>query len=333
MPVSTAPPTPPGKPFRVEIVLHPSKKAKVKPNRYKKPGPIGNTQGIVVPRTDPGPPGGNVRPPVIPETPEEKNFLEKAKDGLQGKIDAAVEKAGDNKVAMAAGALGTALNEVFFPTALWELIPVGKLGKIAKKGAEVAGLTKKGEKAAEAAATAKKASGGGRGGHVKGPKKRPPKRRCELVPYKELECPKGSERHHVVPDWMLRLGKRGGPEQIPGMPSLDDGPAICLEGGSGSEHNTAHKHTDRPAARVGKSGKATGTPGTIKLGQAKAISSRAIEKATGGPKKGGCSREDIKKQLDEQFKAHDDAILRAVKDARKVTDEIRNATTRTQGKG
>ena len=93
------------------------------------------------------------------------------------------------------------------------------------------------------------------------------------------------------------------------------------------------KDTDRPAARVGKSGKATGTPGTIKLGQAKAISSRAIEKATGGPKKGGCSREDIKKQLDEQFKAHDDAILRAVKDAWKVTDEIRNATTRTQGKG
>jgi hypothetical protein len=132
--VSTAPPTPPDKPFRVEIVLHPGKKAKVKPNRYKKPGPIGNTQGIVVPKTDPGPPGGNVRPPVIPETPEEKNFLEKAKDGLQGKIDAAVEKAGDNKVAMAAGALGTALNEVFFPTALWELIPVGKLGKIAKKG-------------------------------------------------------------------------------------------------------------------------------------------------------------------------------------------------------
>ena len=305
-------------------MLHPGKKAKVKPNRYKKPGPIGNTQGIVVPRTDPGPPGGNVRPPVVPETPEEKSFLEKFKGGVDDWIDKAVEGSGYNQAAMIAGALGKAVNEVFFPTALWELIPVGKLGKIAKKGGELAGVVKKTDKAAEATATAKKASGGGRGGHVKGPKKRPPKRRCELVPYKELECPKGSERHHVVPDWMLRLGKRGGPEQIPGMPSLDDGPAICLEGGSGSEHNTAHKHTDPPAARVGKSGKATGTPGTIKLGQAKAISSRAIEKATGGPKKGGCSREDIRKQLDEQFKAHDDAILRAVKDARKVTDEIRN---------
>lgn len=133
--MSTTPPSPLGlKPYRIEVVLFPSKKAKVKPNRYKKPGPIGNTQGIVVPKTDPGPSGGNVRPPVIPETPEEKNFLEKAKDGLQGKIDAAVEKAGDNKVAMAAGALGTALNEVFFPTALWELIPVGKLGKDCQEG-------------------------------------------------------------------------------------------------------------------------------------------------------------------------------------------------------
>ena len=48
--MSTAPPTPPGKPFRVEIVLHPSKKAKVKPNRYKKPGPMGNTRASYIHR-------------------------------------------------------------------------------------------------------------------------------------------------------------------------------------------------------------------------------------------------------------------------------------------
>lgn len=84
---------------------------------------------------------------------------------------------------------------------------------------------------------------------------------------------------------------------------------------------------------IGRSGRATGTPGTLRLGQAKTISSRAIEKATGGPGKGGCAREDIRRQLDEQFRAHNDAILRAVKDARKVTEEIWNATTRTQGKG
>lgn len=171
-----------------------------------------------------------------------------------------------------------------------------------------------------------KAAGGSGGAYVKGKTKRRPSRRCELVPYNELECPPGNDKHHVVPDWMLRQGKRGGPERIPDMPSLDEGPAICLENGSGKEHNTAHKHTDRPAVRVGREGTATGTPGTITLGQAKKISARAIEKSTGGPKKGGCSRADIQKQLDEQFKAHNDAVLRAVKDARRVTDEIKNAT-------
>ena len=84
---------------------------------------------------------------------------------------------------------------------------------------------------------------------------------------------------------------------------------------------------------MGKSGKATGTPGTIQLGQAKAISSRAIEKATGGPKKGGCSREDIKKQLDEQFKAHDDALVRAIKHAGKVTDEMKSVLNPTGPRG
>lgn len=302
-----------------------TRQAATKPNAYARPGAIGNTQGIVVAQTSPAPPGGENNPPVLPETPEEKNFLERAKEGLQQQIDAAVEARGDSKLAMATGAIATALNEVFMPTALWELIPIGKAAKIAKKGAELAGIAKKGDAAPKAAITSRQASGGGNGGHIKGKKKRPPKRRCELVPYKELQCAQGQEAHHVVPDWMLRLGKRGGPEQIPGMPSLDEGPAICLEKGAGKEHNTTHKHIDRPAARIGRSGKATGTRGTITLGQGKAIAARAIEKATGGPGKGGCSRADIRQQLDQQFKAHDEALLRAVKDASKVTDKIRDA--------
>jgi hypothetical protein len=151
------------------------------------------------------------------------------------------------------------------------------------------------------------------------------------VPYDELECPPGQEAHHVVPDWMLRLGKRGGPERIAGLPSLASGPAICLEGGSGKAHNTAHKHTDRPAQRIARSGRSSGAAGTIKLGQAKVIASRAIEKATGGKQGGGCAREDIQQQLDQQFKAHNDTLLRGVKDAKMVTDEIRNATRRTTG--
>lgn len=153
--------------------------------------------------------------------------------------------------------------------------------------------------------------------------KRKPKRRCELVPYDELQCEPGQQAHHVVPDWMLRMGKRGGEERIPGMPSLESGPAICLEGGSGQAHNVAHRHTDRPAERIARSGRATGMAGTLKLGQAKVISARAIEKATGGKQGGGCDRQDIRQQLNQHFRSPDDTALRGVKDAKKVSDSIR----------
>jgi hypothetical protein len=143
--------------------------------------------------------------------------------------------------------------------------------------------------------------GGNDGTRIRPTRKRKPRWRCELVPYDELQCGPGQEAHHVIPDWMLRMGKRGGNERIPDMPSLAKGPAICLEKGAGKPHTTAHKHTDRPAQRIARSGRASGTPGTITLGQAKGISSRAIEKATGGKGKGGCEKADIRKQLDEQF--------------------------------
>ncbi len=170
--MSTAPPTPPGKPFRVEIVLHPSKKAKVKPNRYKKPGPMGNTEGVVYPQTDLGPPGGNVKPPVIPETPEEKNFMEKFKDGVDDWIDKKVEGSGYSQATMIAGATGKALNELVTPTQWWEAIPGGKQVKVAGKGVKAAKGLIKGEKAAEAAKDVKKASGKGSGGRVDGKNKK-----------------------------------------------------------------------------------------------------------------------------------------------------------------
>lgn len=117
------------------------------------------------------------------------------------------------------------------------------------------------------------------------------------------------------------------------MPGLGDGPAICLEGGSGNEHNTAHKHVDRPAQRIARNGKATGVAGTLRLGQAKGISARAIEKATGGRKGGGCDRKDIRKQLDEQFRAHNDTLVRGVKDARRVTDNLSNVLRNGKNSG
>ncbi|MDR0777425.1 MAG: hypothetical protein LBE81_12430, partial [Azonexus sp.] len=102
-------------------------------------------------------------PPV-----DETNILEDAQASTKQYIDDWVEGTGYNQGAMVAGAIATAVVEVFMPTAWWELIPIGKAGKILKKGGEALGILKKGEKAVEAAKDAGKAkkaedakSGGG----------------------------------------------------------------------------------------------------------------------------------------------------------------------------
>lgn len=323
--------------------------------------PVGtNATGIITPETASNTPGAPTNPPVKPETPQEQGWLEKAgellakgeigvlnqaKDAVSGGIDAAVNAAGGGWLAQGVGAIAKGANDVLFPTNVIDLIPGGKilsggtkavklgekvLAKVGKDGAksttEAATKATAKEGAREAAEKQIKDAGSKDGARAHRKPKRKPARRCELVPYDELECDAENDRHHVVPDWMLRMGKRGSPTTIPDMPSLGSGLAICLENGTGKTHTTAHKHTDRVAERIGKGGKATGIPGTIQLGQAKVIAARAIEKATGGGKgKGGCDRADIQDQLDKQFRAPNDALLRGVKDARKVTDEIRGA--------
>lgn len=111
---------------------------KAQPKQASEPaqGPIGNTGGVYVPVPQPNLSGGPTKIPIVPEGAEEKGFLEKQQGALQQGIDDWVESQGDSKLAMAGGALATALNQVFFPTAWYELIPASKTFKLVKKGKE-----------------------------------------------------------------------------------------------------------------------------------------------------------------------------------------------------
>lgn len=72
---------------------------------------------------------------------------------------------------------------------------------------------------------------------------------CMVNRYLDLKdsCPPGQQAHHIIPDTLNRTSNRKqgakGIGRIPGMPSLDDGPCICLTGQARvpkSEHNVAH---------------------------------------------------------------------------------------------
>jgi hypothetical protein len=96
---------------------------------------------------------------------------------------------------------------------------------------------------------------------------------CIVGTYDEIKdkCPKGSQAHHIVPDYCARTGNRAqgvaGENRIPGMPSFGDGPSICLKGQArvtGSEHNIAHQ-CDKKLAKVGQSGNPAGTAPASKV--------------------------------------------------------------------
>lgn len=79
--------------------------------------------------------------------------------------------------------------------------------------------------------------GGGKdGGRITGDKDE-----CEPEPYDENECSKEKKEaaHHIIPDFILRLGTRLDPGlRMPGAPSLGDGPSICL---NKEDHVRVHK--------------------------------------------------------------------------------------------
>ncbi len=155
------------------------------------------------------------------------------------------------------------------------------------------------DKPAEPAAATPAAANGNGGGFSKGGAA---KGDCDVKPYKDQKCPPGQQAHHIVPDYALRYGTRGegakGEKRIPGMPSLDDGPSICLSGGSkekGSEHNKGHEGTD---PRIKKEGQRTknGPIGAAPIGDIVDISIEEVSKV-----KPHCADE-VKKKTNEAFK-------------------------------
>ena len=89
--------------------------------------------------------------------------------------------------------------------------------------------------------------GGGDGFHVQGSGKGGS---CIVGKYSDIKnkCPEGQQAHHIIPDTLNRTSNRKqgskGIGRIPGMPSLADGPSICLTGQAkieGTQHHEAHK--------------------------------------------------------------------------------------------
>lgn len=138
--------------------------------------------------------------------------------------------------------------------------------------------------------------GGGGGVTIAGPAKSD---KCGIKPYKDLKCPKGQQAHHIVPDYTQRYGARKDTtSRIPGSVALDDGPSICLSGGSkvaGTEHHKAHFGTDPRIASAG--GRTDNGPvGAATMGELIDISVEEVSKV-----RPECS-EEIKSEVDKAFK-------------------------------
>ncbi len=125
---------------------------------------------------------------------------------------------------------------------------------------------------------------------------------CGIKPYKDQKCPEGQQAHHIVPDYALRYGSRGkgakGQDRIPGMPSLQDGPSICLTGQAktqGSEHNAAHEGTDPRINALGERAD-NGGKGLAPIGEILNIAVDEVAKF-----KPHCADE-IKRKTEEAFK-------------------------------
>ncbi len=117
---------------------------------------------------------------------------------------------------------------------------------------------------------------------------------CKTGPYKNMNCPPGSQAHHIMPDYTMRYGTRADAGmRIGNMPSLDEGMAICAKGGAkeaGSEHNQLHSSVDLAVAALGDE------YGLAKLGDVVKVVKEKTKKV-----KDKC-KEAIDKAIDKQFR-------------------------------
>ena len=111
----------------------------------------------------------------------------------------------------------------------------------------------------------------------------------DLLQYKEIQkkCAEADcdgEAHHDVPDYTLRYGTREegmrGKKRIAGMPSFNDGAAVCLQGGAGDK-GSAHWEAHGADGAIAKLGEGVATPGTAPIGDIISVATAQTEIAMG----------------------------------------------------
>ena len=105
------------------------------------------------------------------------------------------------------------------------------------------------------------------------------KRPCRTGRYGSLTCSTGEQAHHIVPDYTLRYGTRAegmrGQKRIPGLPSFNDGPSICLTGHARVEPDE-HWEAHGADALIAALGLGSQPPGTAPVKAITGVSSLSV---------------------------------------------------------